>query len=519
MIDLDTLPPVYREGFRSCMRTMALAAQGKQDIVYDQQCATIYGWAALPKSDRADLCQELAKSISLDPDCIQEIQALAAQRAERANGINWDKYDEEARANGSARTDRSVPWPIMGPSAYHGLAGEIVDMILPHSEADPAALLLQTLTIAGNLIGHGPYYQVESDRHHTSLNVVLVGDSAKGRKGTSLGRVRAVAKVADQIWSDDRLKGGLSSGEGFISEVRDPVRKWNIQVQDYEISDPGVTDKRLMVIEPEFAGVLAVVERHGNTLSPLIRRAWDGDKLTTITKSSPLCATGAHISIIGHVTVDELRARLTKTELANGFANRFLFVLVRRSKTLPFGGSITDSEILMLGERLKEVREQVGSFLRISLTEAASKIWAEVYPSLSEGKPGLAGAVIARAEAQTARLALIYALLDGCSEIDVQHLRAGLAVWKYCEASAAYIFGNALGDPTADDILRALRHAGAVGMTRTEISALFSRNKTADQIGTALAMLVTGGHARVEHTAGITGRPAERWFAVIGAQH
>jgi hypothetical protein len=69
------------------------------------------------------------------------------------------------------------------------------------------------------------------------------------------------------------------------------------------------------------------------------RKAWDGGILSTMTRSSSLRATGAHISIVGHITVEELRARLTRTDTANGFANRFLFALVKRSKVLPFGGS------------------------------------------------------------------------------------------------------------------------------------------------------------------------------------
>jgi hypothetical protein len=165
-----------------------------------------------------------------------------------------------------------------------------------------------------------------------------------------------VVKTADETWTTDRIKGGLSSGEGFINEVRDPVERYDPKEKRTEIVDPGAADKRLMIVEPEFAGAISVAERHGNTLSPLVRRAWDGDKLATLTRNSPLTATGAHISIIGHITVDELRTRINRTELANGFANRFLFALTRRSKELPFGGTLTDSEILQLGERLKAVR-------------------------------------------------------------------------------------------------------------------------------------------------------------------
>ena len=267
-----------------------------------------------------------------------------------------------------------------------------------------------------------------------------------------------------------------------------------------------------MVVEPEFAGALAAAERHGNTLSQLVRRAWDGDKLSTLTRNSPLTATAAHISLIGHITDDELRARLNRTEMANGFANRFLFAMVRRSKELPFGGGLTDCEILHMGEQLRGAVEKGRMIGRVSMTDSAREIWASVYSDLSAGKPGLLGAITARAEAQTVRLALTYALLDDVNAIDEPHITAALALWEYCEQSAKYIFGNTLGDPVADDIERALQQAGATGMTRTGIRDMFGRNKSGERIAAALALLVTRGRARTEPTT-TGGRSAETYFA------
>ncbi len=385
----------------------------------------------------------------------------------------------------------------MDAAAYQGLAGDVVRAIEPHSESDPVAILIQFLAFAGNAMGRTPYLRIEDNWHHTNLFAVLVGESAKSRKGTSLARARAVLKVADQVWSDDRLKGGLSSGEGLINEVRDQRKEWNKKDGREEIVDPGVADKRLMVVEAEFASTLAVMERAGNTVSEHIRRAWDGDKLSTLTKHSPLCATGAHISIIGHITIDELRARLTHTEAANGFANRFLFPLVRRSKELPFGGSLDDSVTFELGERLRERIANAQTIGRVGMTAEARGQWEAIYSKLSAPQPGLLGAVVARGETQVLRLALIYTLLDGAAEIDVPHLHAALAVWEYCEISAAFVFGNLLGDPVADEIMRALQHAGPEGMTRTAIRDLFGRNRSGDRIGVALALLATRGRARM----------------------
>jgi hypothetical protein len=150
------------------------------------------------------------------------------------------------------------------------------------------------------------------------------------------------------------------------------------------------------------------------------------------------------------------------------------------------------------------------------MTTTASRLWEAVYPDLSADRSGLLGAITARAEAQTIRLAMIYALLDRKDKIDTGHLEAALAVLEYCEASAIHIFGRALGDPVADEVLGALRQANDAGMTRTAIRDLFGRNCSADRINAALRLLTINGLIR-KKTWMTTGRPAETWFATKGA--
>jgi hypothetical protein len=132
---------------------------------------------------------------------------------------------------------------------------------------------------------------------------------------------------------------------------------------------------------------------------------------------------------------------------------------------------------------------------------------------LSSVRPGLAGAATARAEAHTVRLALIYALLDLSERIRLEHLEAALAVWRYSAASAAWIFGDSLGDPTADEIWAAAKERPA-GLTRTEVSDMFSRNKKRREIDRALAVLEDAGRLRRETRPPERGRHAEMWIPV-----
>jgi Protein of unknown function (DUF3987) len=398
-------------------------------------------------------------------------------------------------------------WPVMHDAAYHGLAGEVVHTISPHSEADPVAILLQFLAAFGNAVGPAPYYQVEGDRHRAKLFVVTSGATSKGRKGTSLGRVRQLMAIAEQSWERDNIQSGLSSGEGVIFHVRDPISKLGKDGVIEEV-DSGATDKRLMLVTEEFAGALRVMERAGNTLSPVLRDAWGTSRLQTLTKNSPLKATDSHISIIGHVTDDELRAVLTKVEMANGFANRFLFSRVRRSKLLAHGGHLDFQTLQDLGERIAVKLKQAQSLGRVTMTDAAAEAWEQNYGLLSGDRPGLLGSILGRAEAQVIRLALIYALLDNETQIDLPHLGAALAIWAFCEDSATQIWGDMIGDDIADTILTALRGAGSAGMPRTGMWSLFSRHAPAARITMALDTLSRAG--KVERMPG-GGHGEQRW--------
>lgn len=425
-------------------------------------------------------------------------------------------------ASGGEEEIEAIPWPDPpDEAAFHGLAGDIVRAIEPHSEADPVALLVQFLVAFGNAAGRNAYYQVEADRHFLNLFAVLVGTTSRGRKGTSWGHVWDLFRQADGElgWATGCVEHGLSSGEGLIWRVRDkiegrePVREKG-RVVDYQpvVIDEGIKDKRLLILEAEFASALRVLQREGNTLSPVIRCAWDHGYLTALTKNSRAKATDAHISIIGHITKPELLRHLDTTEMANGFGNRFLWACVRRSKCLPEGGKLHQKNLAPLVQRLRKALDFARQAGELTWDKEARAEWHRVYPDLSEGKPGLLGAMTARAEAQVVRLACIYACLDRSLVIRLSHLKAALAVWDYCERSARFIFGASLGDPVADEILRALKNAPN-GLTRTDIRDLFGRNKAASDIGRALRALVENGLARCEREE-TDGRPAERWYAL-----
>jgi hypothetical protein len=449
---------------------------------------------------RFELTQLIHAVDSVDLDAIEDAPSEAPRQVTRSPEIE-------------------VPIPIPEwpdppeAQAFHGLAGEVVRMVLPSTEADAVALLLQFLVGFGNAVGRGLWVIADGQTHYANEYVCCVGDTSRARKGTSWKRVRPVVAHADRDWAGNKITTGLSSGEGLIWEIRDAIWGTDKKTGEEKVMDAGVTDKRVLIVEPEFGSVLRVLAREGNSLSGVLRLGFDGDDLRIMTKNNSARATNPHVSLIGHVTQPELTKYLTAVEVHNGLGNRIMWACVRRSKHLPFGGTISPERIEGLGNRLILALDSAKNRGLMEWSPSGQKLWESEYEALTADRPGLWGAITARAEAHTLRLAMIFAALDRESEIADTHVLAALELWRYCDRSAAYLFGGSVGDRDADAILDALR-AKPEGMTRTEIRrGVFNDNKPASEVARALGLLERYRMARRDSVQ-TDGRPAERWFAL-----
>ncbi len=254
-------------------------------------------------------------------------------------------------------------------------------------------MLISCLQFSGFSIGHKPYFQIEKARHTANINSVLVGDTSKARKGTSLRWVTDLFNIVDPELKRC-IASGLSSSEGLIERVRDPKQGAN------GTFDSGVTDKRLSVPEEEFAKVLNVMKRDGNTLSATVRDAWDGKRLQTLARQNHDIATDAHIAIQGHITSEELKSKLTKDDSYNGFANRFLWVMAKRSKSLPRGGNVDEVALNGLAARIRCVVFWATNVEFVDMDEETKHLWDGRYEELMQGSSGLFGALTDRNTAQ-----------------------------------------------------------------------------------------------------------------------
>jgi hypothetical protein len=408
------------------------------------------------------------------------------------------------------RQPNRQPYPVqpLSEAAYQGLANDFVRLVAPESEADPAGLLLQFLTAFGNAAGRNRYFQIGGTRHYPILFVVMVAETAAARKGSSWAEVRRLFELVDEDWTNNCIDSGLSSGEGLIERVRDPmqIRRRNGTSE----TDGGITDKRLLVFETEFSSVLKNTERRGNKLTGVLRSAWDCDKiLRTMTRGAPLTATDAHISLVAHVSPPDLKY-LSTCDATNGTGNRFLWAWLRRSQFLPFGGKVDRWKLDELAHKVRDALAYAQKPGEIDWADNARVAWRDSYGRLTTGHKGLVASVLARAEAQCKRVAMVYALMDCSNEITYRHLAAAFSVWQFNERVVKRLYGDGTGDVLADSILVHLREAPRESLTRSEISGKLGHHVQAAQIQVALKMLTELGMVQCDEFS-TAGRPLQVW--------
>jgi DnaB-like helicase N terminal domain/Protein of unknown function (DUF3987) len=376
-------------------------------------------------------------------------EELLAMLSRAMVAINAEPAEEEPTIN---------PLPDrMAEAAYRGVAGELVKTLCPQTEACAEAILGQFLVGFGNLMGPRPHWAHGGIVHRSNLFICLVGPTGEGRKGTSWGNVRWALGRCDDEWANKPPLSSMTSGEGVIRFIRD---------------HPGP----VIAIETEFDGLLARMRREGNSTSAVLRDAWDGPSLGVPTKNDPIFVDDSYLSVIGHITESDLVMRLKQNYIDNGVVNRFLWVNVFSDGVLPEGGDFESIE-QALSPYFRDLIRAVNfakteRFLEkpIRKTRAARELWSHLYcGELRRPKGGNYAKATIRAAPLIMRMAVIYCMLDRAREIDVGHLEGGLAFWRYCDGTAAHLFGDVKTDDHLPKIIAHLESSPR-WLSRTQIN-------------------------------------------------
>ena len=185
--------------------------------------------------------------------------------------------------------DALSPWPTpLGPErARSRRRMDWSTRSREHTEADEAALAYQYLVGAvGHLLGRHCYVVSDGARQYPTRCIIgVVGATGIGAQGDGMGP-RQTHSPDGRRHAVHRIVLGFNSAEGLIDFVHDEIvgkaGKDGVRV----IDSPNVEDKRVLVVETEFARMLRVMARDGSTLSAVFRMAFDDGDIHVPSKTA-----------------------------------------------------------------------------------------------------------------------------------------------------------------------------------------------------------------------------------------
>jgi hypothetical protein len=395
---------------------------------------------------------------------------------------------------------RNAPTP--NRDCLYGLVGEVALAGSDGTETNAYAIAANFMAYLSCAIGRGVYLPVGNTWHHARLFCLHIGRSGRGRKGDAVQlvmRIDQALRELDDSFAPQIHRGGLSTREGLVALMHDEYRQGK---QEF----PAIEDKRLWVVESEFANVLHQGRREGNTLSAALRDCWDGVSLKPATKSNRMFASHPHVCLSGAISPGELTGLMSTRELTNGFANRFLMIWAERSQILPFPKATPQATVDLMARKVLEILEFVGSNqhdqrdgLRMDLSAQAQWRYAQLYRSeLSEDLGSeLISSMLERRAPMLLRLAMLFALTDLKTRIDAQHIEAAMAWTQYATASVRYVFVSANEEvklsqtvELSNRVLKFLQERGTA--TRSEITVeCFQRRVPKAKIDACLENLLS----------------------------
>ena len=96
---------------------------------------------------------------------------------------------------------------------------------------------------------------------------------------------------------------------------------------------------------------------------------------------------------MAHVTKRELDELPTTSDLWNGFANRFNWIVVRRRAAVPFPSPMPDDDVAALAKELacvvKYAHDEHGYEAELRMSNSAADHWTQIYPELTRDFPGI----------------------------------------------------------------------------------------------------------------------------------
>jgi len=409
--------------------------------------------------------------------------------------------------------DGRFPKPLTSKS-LHGLLGDFVDLAYPTTVACREMILYEMLPMIGVLLGANYYLPYGSDKHFPSLFSLAIGRTTDG-KGQAMHHCQQAIELIDPGWFKENMHSNPASGEGLVRMLAGR----NLIINGRK--------NRVAIVNSEMSTSFNAQARKDSTLSGHLRAAYDGDRIENFRSDSKksFAAENYILGLCGLITPKELQQVMPTIDWTNGAANRFLWSIGFKDKELGRSSKAPYfQEWALRVRKLVDLNTKLDAPIAIDYAESGRQVWDDWHYSLPAHQDDILSESQARAAANCARVANLYAQLDERRldgwpvQLEACHVEAAIEIVDRSRQSVEWYLAQQTVPDSAkasyEDIQKIktamvskVRETGEAVLTGTEVYNLFSNRSASQRDEICLQAGFKIGARKPEHG----GKPAVIW--------
>ena len=324
--------------------------------------------------------------------------------------------------------------------------GEFREWLSPCVESPDSFIFGSALAFTTLAVGRDVFHY--AGRRHCVNNYVLLVGSTAVRKGLPIANIRDEIVKPGLIdlsqWTRALILHDFGSAEGLVEAFGEWMESG--AGRNKRRSFEPISERRILNIEEEFGNLLTKMRRRGTeNLRDRLCQLWDGINIEPLTRRDRVRAERPFYSLLAMTTPERLQDGLTDLDFTSGLLPRFQVYLGLPKPPIPEPPMPEAAYAEYLAERLKSISEDARELGRVNLGKLAlspdaNEHWGLAYIRMRErassSDSDKEGAMRARLEVHVLKTALLFAVCEGHTRIEIDDLQRALSLGEYLAATA-----------------------------------------------------------------------------------
>jgi hypothetical protein len=333
--------------------------------------------------------------------------------------------------------------PVLPNDVWVGWLAAYRDWVFPTTDGSIEGIFGAASVQVGLAMGRnvGVHYGVPT---FTNLFVALCGPTGVPRKTTLINRSQS---LQDRAFTHDfvRVVRSIGSGEGLLERFCHEIEEGTGKNKRTVLSP--IPGQRVLLDEPELTNLLKKMRRPGTAnIAEILLGLFDGADYSPNTRRRPIVVTEPFFSIITATTPEALESTLNDVDIDSGLIPRVATFWCTPREPIAWPPPPDQVQLSDLASTLQDVARFAEQLHQhdpvLQLSDGARHEWESIYRDLvkeSREAPKAVGGIMARVPTMMMKWALLYAVQNYHSIIEVDDLARAVLVGDYLMQTARLV--------------------------------------------------------------------------------